>query len=291
VDLRGFFRGKAGGQIARNMIARGNRARDAGDYSKAAASYEEALRIKPDNAAIHVQCGHMLKETGDLANAERHYLEAHRLMPNDADLALQFGHFYKVAGQLSRAAEAYRRALELKPYWEEPARELEQLTGSIDGILNLDAYLPASENAETISRLVPELAPREPKALRRIFVEGIHIRRLGSRRERTPWGVLPTLRGVQAIRGFCISSSPIGDFKIAVDGRIIHEVPLEGYSVEGGPPNQRKYVFNVWHDFSGFGFGRHTVELRFCKQKKQDAFAARAGRHRGTVTRSSVPGV
>src|SRR5262249_38329538 len=152
----------------------------------------------------------------------------------DADLALQFGHFYKVTGELSRSAEAYRRALALKPYWSEAARELEQLTGSADIIPDLDASSPSGERAETTGQLAPELAPRKPDALRRIFAnavhlrrlgsrrdESIHIRQLGSRRERTPWGVLPTLRGVQAIRGFCVSSVPVADFQIALDGQII----------------------------------------------------------------------
>jgi ADP-heptose:LPS heptosyltransferase len=264
------------------MIARANRARDAEDYRKAAVLYEEALRIKPDDGPIHVQCGHMFKEAGDLADAEHHYLEAHRLMPNDADLALQFGHFYKVAGQLSRSAEAYRRALELEPYWEEPARELEQLTGNAEIIPDVDGYPPMSAHSGTTVQLAPELAPRTPSGPRRIFADSvrirrlgprrddsIHTRRLGSRRERSPWGVLPTLRGVQAIRGFCISSVPIANFQIAVDGQIIHKSSLEGHPVDDGPPNQRKYVFNVWHDFSGFAFGRYTVELRFVNKNNR----------------------
>jgi ADP-heptose:LPS heptosyltransferase len=280
-----LYRRKTAGRIARDMIARANRARDAGDYGKAAVLYEEALRIKPDDAPIHIQCGHMFKEAGDLAEAEHHYLEAHRLMPNDADLALQFGHFYKIAGQLSRSAEAYRRALELKPRWEEPARELAQLTGSAEIIPDVGAYPPVSPHSGTTVQLAPELAPRMPDGLRRIFVdsirirrqesrrdESIHIRRLASRRERSPWGVLPTLRGVQAIRGFCISSVPIAGFQIAVDGQIIHKGSLEGRPVEGGPANQRKYVFNVWHDFSCFPFGRYTVELRFVNKNNRAHF-------------------
>jgi tetratricopeptide (TPR) repeat protein len=89
-----------------NMIVRANYARDAGDYRDAAVLYDEAFRIRPDNAVIHVQYGHTFKEAGDLANVERRYLEADRLTPNDADLALQLGHFYKVAEQLSRSEAA-----------------------------------------------------------------------------------------------------------------------------------------------------------------------------------------
>jgi len=249
------------------MIARGNRARDGGDYSKAALLYEEALRIRPRNARLHVQCGHMLKETGDFANAERHYLEAYSLVPNNADLALQFGHFYKVAGQLDRSAEAYRRALELKPHWWEPARELEQLTGMLENP-KTDAYPSARQADGTISRLVPELAPRPLYERRRTYPDAIHINRLGTR-ERSAWGVLPTLRGVQAIRGFSISSIPIVDLQITVGGRLIHEGPLQGYAIEGGRDDQRKYVFNVWHDFSGFAFGGSTVEFRFVDEKRR----------------------
>jgi len=250
------------------MIARGNRARDGGDYSKAALLYEEALRIRPRNARIHVRCGHMLKEMGDLANAERHYLEADRLMPNNADLALQFGHFYKVAGQLDRSAEAYRRALELKPHWWEPARELETLTGMSESNRNPDAYRTGRQKDGTISRLVPELAPHTVYGRPRTYPDAIHINRLGTR-ERTAWGVLPTLRGVQAIRGFCISSVPIVDLQIIAGGRLVHEGPLQGHAIEGGRDDQRKYVFNVWHDFSGFAFGGSTVEFRFVDEKRR----------------------
>ena len=263
-----FRRPRTAGKIARDLIARGNRARDGGDHSKAALLYEEALRIRPRNARIHVQCGHMLKETGDFANAERHYLEAYRLMPNNADLALQFGHFYKVAGQLDRSAEAYRRALELKPHWWEPARELEQLTGMLESNPNTDEYPPARQEDGTSSLLVPELGPRTSYGRRRTYPDEININRLGTR-ERSAWEVLPTLRGVQAIRGFCISSIPIVDLQITAGGRLVYEGPLQGHAIEGGRDDQRKYVFNVWHDFSGFAFGGSTVEFRFVDEKRR----------------------
>ena len=90
-------------------------ARDAKKYRKAALLYEEALRLVPDDAAIHIQCGHMFKEAGDLIRAEHHYRKAKQLTPDDPDLALQLGHFYKVAGQLPEAELAYRRAIDLTP--------------------------------------------------------------------------------------------------------------------------------------------------------------------------------
>jgi hypothetical protein len=97
-----------------------------------------------------------------------------------------------MVGQLSRSAGAYRRALELEPYWD-PARELEQLTGNAEIISDVDAYPPVNTHSGATGQLAPELAPHKPNALRRIFVDSVHIRRRG----RSPWGVLPTLRGVQ----------------------------------------------------------------------------------------------
>jgi ADP-heptose:LPS heptosyltransferase len=259
----GFLRrNKTVRQIVRDIIERANRARDAGIYRDAAVLYEEATRIRPDNGAIHVQCGHMFKEAGDLANAEHHYLEADRLMPDDPDLALQLGHFYKVAGQLSRSEDAYRRALALKPDWAEPASELEQLTGGLNKA-GADMNADPAVSAEMIARLAPELVPRKSSEFRQIFVDSIHLKGFEVRRERSVWGVLPTLRGVQAIRGFCISSAPIVDFEIAVDGQFIHKGPLHGHAIDGCAQGQRKYVFNIWHDFSGFTFGRCALELRF----------------------------
>src|SRR5215472_13624084 len=118
-----FRRPRTAGKIARDMIARGNRARDGADYSKAALLYEEALRIRPRNARIHVQCGHMLKEAGDFANAERHYPEA-----SQRGCGAEIWSFL----QGRRAIRPFCRSLSPRPRIDaalvEPARELEQLT-------------------------------------------------------------------------------------------------------------------------------------------------------------------
>jgi tetratricopeptide (TPR) repeat protein len=106
------------------MRRRADAARDDREYTKAALLYEKVLSRAPDDAGIHVQCGHMFKEAGELDRAEQHYNSARRLMPNDPDLALQFGHFYKVAGRLDEAELSYRRAAELMPGAAEPVDEL-----------------------------------------------------------------------------------------------------------------------------------------------------------------------
>src|SRR6516162_7111326 len=116
-----------GSRRHRQIIRDADLARDEREYRRAALLYERALRLVPDNAAIHIQCGHMLKEAGRLADAERHYLRAKQLTPDDPDLALQLGHFYKVAGRPKEAVRFYKRASELDPSWTEPAIELAEL--------------------------------------------------------------------------------------------------------------------------------------------------------------------
>ena len=245
-------------EIVSGLIERAGAARDVNDYHGAALLYEEALHIQPDHFGVQVQCGHMFKEAGELAKAEAHYLAAAVLMPDDADLALQLGHFYKVAGRLEKSECAYRRALELSPGWADPTTELAALQARTRRPEAL------SEDPEVdFERLVPELFPRRPHELRRTYVDSISIRRLGARRERSRWGMMNTLRGVEAIRGFCISSQTIVQMTIAFNGRQVHSSSLEVHDLDGGQAGQRKYVFNVWLDVSDLEPGPCQVDFAF----------------------------
>ncbi len=115
-------------EILAYLVARADAERDDKRQDAAAILYEEVLRLRPDDAGMHVQRAHMLKETGRFDLAEHHYLEARRRTPNDADLALQFGHLYKVVGRYDQAREAYRAAARLQPGWAEPSHQLEELS-------------------------------------------------------------------------------------------------------------------------------------------------------------------
>ena len=80
------------------------------------------------------------------------------------------------------------------------------------------------------------------------------MRSLG-RRERTRWGAIrSTLRGVDAIRGFCVSAVPIVELRATLNGLRFYTAPLQAFPLkyEKDDPNKRKYVFNIWYDFSGF---------------------------------------
>jgi ADP-heptose:LPS heptosyltransferase len=237
----------------RRLIHIADAARDCKNYHTAALLYEKALRLVPSNAAIHTQCGHMFKEAGDLASAEPHYLQAKQLTPDDPDLALQLGHFYKVAGRLQEAELSYKQAMKLDPAWPEPAIQL--------AILYRAGW--RNETKANDNGLVPELSPLPPEGKFCYYKEGIVVRSLG-RRERTRWGIRNTIRGVTAIRGFCISPTSAMELHATLDGHQFYSGALLRFPLkEKYDRNQSKYVFNIWHDFSQFAEGLYNLKLQF----------------------------
>jgi ADP-heptose:LPS heptosyltransferase len=272
---------------ASGLIDRADMARDSKAYREAAGLYEQALALNPDDAAIHIQCGHMFKEAGVLAKSEEHYRHAQELTPDDADLALQLGHFYKVAGRLRESAAAYARALELEPEWLDPAAELNALhskgfrgqpaapgvgrsepiasVGQPSGAVapNFDEVVALAGVLNSLEGLAPEVAPRHPQDLYRTHHECIEVHRFG-RSERSRWGMRRTLRGVEALRGLCISAVPIVELQVTVNGQTIHrEGPLEGFPLKYEQNNLRlrKYPFNVWYNFETFEEGHYTIDV------------------------------
>ncbi len=260
-------------QIAQHLISRGNAAREARDWARAALWFEEALRLVPNRADIHVQHGHMLKEAGDFEGAEAAYLAAKALMPDDADLCLQFGHLYKLGGRMSEAREAFSRALVLKPGWTFAKSELSALDAAASTIISAppaDADRRLAEAASTLAnpadaaRLVPELAPRRPYELLRSHGEGLYLRQMG-RHEYGFWGLRRTLHGTETVRGLFFSRVGVAEVQMYLDGVLFHRdsalgpYPIAYECDENGP---EKYVFNIWYDFSQFSPGLHAFELR-----------------------------
>lgn len=253
--------------LARGLERSADRARDAGEHQAAAALYDEALKLRPDRADLRVQRGHMLKECGRLAEAEAEYTAAATAMPRDADLQVQLGHLHKSAGELARAVAAYENAAAMRPGWPVPRLELARLLdagwiGDVTATAPDDAA-DAAGLAAPVPPLAPELAPHaEPRHPE--WSDGVHSKRLG-RHERTRWGVLPTLRGVEAVRGFVVSAVPILTIEIAVGDQLVYRgAPRGGYPLPGAANDglRRKYVYNVWLDFGGFRAGRYEVQVR-----------------------------
>jgi len=253
---------------ARRLVRRANAARDARQFGVAAALYQEALRFNPDNIRVRIQCGHMLKDSGDLIGAEEQYRIAERELPNDADLALQIGHFHKIAGHPELAEASYARALALSPGWREAERELASVSGTV-----VD---PSTAYAGQPDWVVPELLPRGDGAPPAIDRNILRLFRLGGRRAHSRWGDLKVMRGIESIRGYRLAGSGLAEIRLGIDGKIVRREPLLAYP-QGGA-DQFKYVFNLWHDFSGVEPGRHVIELGF-----HDASGRRVRRHQEAV--------
>lgn len=256
--------------IAADMVRRADEARDSARFAEAAFLYGEAARMLPRRGDLHIQHGHMLKEAGDPVGAEAAYRRGEEILPPSADLAMQFGHLFKLQGRAADAARAYARAAALDPAWDEPRRELEMLKAAGVGpaIDVLAVSVPPQSHAPLPTNpalaISAALAPGGRLNALHAHDEEIAVRGLG-RRERTPWGVLHTLRGVRAFRGFCIAASPVLRIEIFLNGVMVYRGGVKGgYPVpnERDNPRLRKYVFNVWIDLNEFVSGQYQLRYR-----------------------------
>lgn len=256
-------------RIAHDLIAHADQARDNGRFAEAAPLYDAALRILPHLAAIHVQAGHMRKEIGEFDAALAHYRRADELMPGNADLALQFGHLFHRANRSVEAIAAYRHALRLDPEAadavhaiaaikaNQAAKELERGKRSIPAGLSDDAKEAWSQALE--AGLLPELMPEH--AVPRIrSLDQIVLWRAGGRVEAGPWGELPTIHRIGAVRGFLVSRQSFGTVTITLDGRPIRtEQPCRRQS----PDRTVEHVFNMWIDTAERETGCATLGISF----------------------------
>jgi len=102
-------------------------ARDRRDWTDAVHFYELGLRHDPNNVAMLAQFGNVLKEAGFLFRAEQAYRDAIRLKPNDAGVHLLLAHLMKVQGRRFEAMEEYICAAALERSGAIAIRELEAL--------------------------------------------------------------------------------------------------------------------------------------------------------------------
>src|ERR1700730_742355 len=107
-----------------SVITLADRARDTGQWERAAEYYREALRRNAQNPPIWVQYGHVLKEAGHLAEAEKAYRTALAYDRCSADSQVQLGHVLKTQGKIEEAEGAYLRAFALDPSMSYPLEEL-----------------------------------------------------------------------------------------------------------------------------------------------------------------------
>ncbi len=81
----------------------------------AAAEFQAALRLSPNDASTHFYLGAALKAKGDLNGAVAELQSALRLSPNDANTHFYLGAALKAKGDLSGAIAEYEAAIRLDP--------------------------------------------------------------------------------------------------------------------------------------------------------------------------------
>jgi protein O-GlcNAc transferase len=90
-----------------------------GQLENAAASYRQALKIKPDIAKTHLNLGNVLYHMGQSDNAVASYLRALEIEPDFAEAHFNLGNVLYHMGQSDNAVASYLRALEIEPDYAE----------------------------------------------------------------------------------------------------------------------------------------------------------------------------
>jgi len=86
-----------------------------GRVQEAIGEFQEALRVKPDDAAIHTDLGVALDKLGRQREAIDQYEQALRIKPDDATTHTDLGAAFAEIGKLQEAIEEDEEALRLKP--------------------------------------------------------------------------------------------------------------------------------------------------------------------------------
>ena len=93
----------------------GNTLMGLGRLSEAAASYNQAIALKPDYANAHNNLGSALQRLGRFSEAEASYNQAVALRPDDAELHNNLGSALQGLCRFSEAEASYYRAIALQP--------------------------------------------------------------------------------------------------------------------------------------------------------------------------------
>ena len=101
-------------------------------------TYQEAIRIRPEDADAHNNLGIALAAKGNLDGAIEEYREALRILPNDAEPHSNLGIALADKGDLDGAIEEYREAIRIRPEYAEAHNNLGialKATGDLDGAI------------------------------------------------------------------------------------------------------------------------------------------------------------
>lgn len=110
-----------------SVLGDADEARDAEQWLQAAANYDTALSIDPDQPGIWVQFAHCVKEFGAFSEAIKAYRNAIKLRPDDAETHVHLAHLLKRTGSYAAAKLEFQNAVRLNPSDVESASELDML--------------------------------------------------------------------------------------------------------------------------------------------------------------------
>ena len=118
---------------------------------KAAAAFEQAIKLEPELAKPHILLGHLMIREQDLQKAEVHVTHALRLDPLDADAHNALGVLNSALDRMDEAANAFVRAIQLSPErasaYHNLSRvlllegELDQAQSNLDIAVRIDSQL------------------------------------------------------------------------------------------------------------------------------------------------------
>lgn len=100
---------------ARSLLEKGLAHHRVGRLADAAAAYEQALLLVPDDADAHHLRGVVALQTGDADRAETHLSRAVSLKPDNPDYQMNHATSLKELGLLEKALAAYETALAIRP--------------------------------------------------------------------------------------------------------------------------------------------------------------------------------
>ena len=97
---------------------------DAGRFAEAKASYEMAIKIRPDFPDAYYNLGNTLSREGHLEEAVKNYQDALAISPQYADALNNLGTALNRLGRDDESVAAYRKALRARPEFADAAHNL-----------------------------------------------------------------------------------------------------------------------------------------------------------------------
>jgi protein O-mannosyl-transferase len=116
------------GLLAATYSNRGTAYRQLGEDEKARESYDQALRLNPNQSNAYLGLGELLEKQNQLDDAIRNYSRSVELRPTTTGFLL-LGHALETEARRAEALAAYQSALKLSPELPEAQHAVDELSG------------------------------------------------------------------------------------------------------------------------------------------------------------------